>query len=55
MQKVIPALRRQGQELQKFWDTEKVDHAQRYEASRKEAWQNLAVMLGLNAGDEKKK
>lgn len=55
MQKVISPLRRQGQQLQKFWETDKDTHAKGYEAARKETWQNLRALLGLNEVVDKKK
>lgn len=55
MLKIVSPLRRQGQELQKFWETEKESHAKGYEAARKESWQNLSSLLGLNEDADKKK
>lgn len=41
-------LRRQGAELMLFWESGDKEHAARYQATRKEAWDGLRAMLGLS-------
>lgn len=50
---VIPPLRKQGQELQEFWETGKEEHAQRYHPARRDSWQKLSGVLGLKGSGEK--
>jgi hypothetical protein len=48
LRKIAGLLRRQGQELSRFWDTGRPADAARYEATRQEAWRELGAVLGSN-------
>jgi hypothetical protein len=41
-------LRQEGDELKAFWRTGDKAHSDKYEAARKEAWEGISEVLGLN-------
>ena len=47
LRKILGLLRKQGAELQAFWETGKPEHGNNYEAIRKEAWAGISNLLGL--------
>ena len=45
---VVSLLRQQGKDLTAFWDSGQPEEGAKYEATRKEAWKQISVMLGLD-------
>ncbi len=45
---VITLLRQQGRDLMAFWDSGKPEDGAKYEATRKEAWRQINLLLGLD-------
>lgn len=50
--KVVALLRRQGKQLQAFWETGKSADGQRYETTRKETWKEISTLLKLEKGSK---
>ncbi len=48
LRKIVGLLRRQGQELSRFWDTGRPADGGRYEAARQESWRQISAVLGTN-------
>jgi hypothetical protein len=48
LRKIVGLLRRQGQELARFWDSGHPADGARYEATRQESWRQISALLGLD-------
>jgi|GEM_PF-841869 len=47
LQKIIPLLKIQGEELELIWSTKEASHAKKYEAARTLAWDKIKTTLGI--------
>jgi hypothetical protein len=48
LRQIVGLLRRQGQELGRFWDTGRPADGARYEAARQESWRQISAVLGMD-------
>lgn len=47
VRRLIGLLQEEGKQLQLFWETGKAEHSTKYEAARKEAWEGVSKLLGI--------